>query len=268
MIFFELSLLLLFIAVGAFVGVLAGLFGVGGGAIIVPILIFIFTLQGFDAGLLVHLAIGTSFATIVVTSCGSVAAHHRLGNINWSVVKSMTPGLIVGVILGSLLAAELKGHYLQLAIAVFLILVAVQMFFAVQPKVIFGLPRGSLLASSGVVVGGVSAFFGIGGGSLTVPFLLACNQVMKRAVATSAACGLPIALFGALVYSIKGFAVSGLPSLTSGYIYWPAFVGIALASVPCTRIGAVLAARAPEKILKQSFALLLFLIGLQLLLRH
>ena len=262
----QLTLLLLFVAVGAFAGVLAGLFGVGGGAIIVPILIFIFTLQGFDAGSLVHLAIGTSFATIVVTSYGSVAAHHRLGNVNWLVVKAMAPGLIVGVILGSMLAAELEGRYLQLAIAVFLILVAIQMFFAVQPKAIFGLPRCSLLASSGVVVGGVSAFFGIGGGSLTVPFLVACNQIMKRAVATSAACGLPIALFGALAYGFKGFTVSGLPSLTTGYIYWPAFIGIAIASVPCTRIGAMLAERAPEKILKQGFALLLFFIGLQLLL--
>lgn len=258
--------LLLFVGVGAFAGVLAGLFGVGGGAIIVPILIFIFTLQGFDAGLLVHLAIGTSFATIVVTSCGSVAAHHRLGNINWPVVKSMTPGLIVGVLLGSTLANELEGRYLQLAIAVFLILVALQMFFAVQPKAVFSLPRRSLLASSGIVVGAVSAFFGIGGGSLTVPFLLACKQIMKRAVATSAACGLPIALFGALAYSYKGFMISGLPSFTTGYIYWPAFIGIAIASVPCTYIGAILAERASEKILRQSFALLLFFIGWQLLL--
>lgn len=259
---------LLFLVIGAFAGLLAGLFGVGGGAIIVPILIFIFTLQGFDAGSLVHLAIGTSFATIVVTSCGSVAAHQRLGNINWLVVKSMTPGLVVGVSLGSLIAAELAGGYLQLAIAIFLMLVAVQMFLALQPKAIFGLPGHVALASSGVVVGGLSAFFGIGGGSLTVPFLTACREVMKRAVATSAACGLPIALFGALTYAFKGFSVEGLPDLTTGYIYWPAFIGIVIASVPCTRMGAMLASKAPEKVLKRSFALLLFLIGLQLLLTH
>ena len=259
---------LLFLVVGAFAGLLAGLFGVGGGAIIVPILIFIFTLQGFDAGSLVHLAIGTSFATIVVTSCGSVAAHQRLGNINWPVVKAMTPGLVVGVSLGALTAAELAGGYLQLAIAIFLMLVAVQMFLALQPKAIFGLPGHVTLAGSGVVVGGLSAFFGIGGGSLTVPFLTACREVMKRAVATSAACGLPIALFGALTYAFKGLSVEGLPSLTTGYIYWPAFIGIVIASVPCSRMGAMLASKAPERVLKRSFALLLFLIGLQLLLTH
>ena len=259
---------LLFLIVGAFAGLLAGLFGVGGGAIIVPMLILIFAQQGFSAELLVHLAIGTSFATIVVTSCGSVAAHHRLGNVNWSVVKLMTPGLIAGVSLGSVMATELTGSYLQLGIAVFLMLIAVQMFFALQPQLWFGLPRRSVLAGSGVVIGGVSAFFGIGGGSLTVPFLAACRQTMKRAVATSAACGFPIALFGALAYGIKGLSVNGLPSLATGYIYWPAFVGIAIASIPFTRVGAMLANRIDDKILKRSFALLLFLIGLQLLLTY
>ncbi|MBT5922755.1 MAG: sulfite exporter TauE/SafE family protein [Cellvibrionales bacterium] len=259
---------LLFLIVGAFAGLLAGLFGVGGGAIIVPILILIFSQQGFEAGLLTHLAIGTSFAIIVVTSFGSVSAHHRLGNVNWLVVKSMAPGLIVGVVLGAVIATELAGRHLQLAIAVFLMLVAVQMFFALQPRALFGLPRRSVLVSSGVVIGGASAFFGIGGGSLTVPFLAACNQVMKRAVATSSACGFPIAVFGALAYGVKGLSVSGLPSLATGYIYWPAFVGVAIASIPFTRMGAMLAERVADKILKRSFALLLFLIGLQLLLTH
>ena len=148
----------------------------------------------------------------------------------------------------------------------FLMLVAVQMFFAIQPQAVFGLPRRSILAGSGVVIGAVSAFFGIGGGSLTVPFLAACQQAMKRAVATSAACGFSIALFGALAYAFKGISVSGLPPLTTGYIYWPAFVGIAIASIPFTRVGAMLAERVADKILKRGFALFLFFIGLQLLL--
>ena len=91
---------------------------------------------------------------------------------------------------------------------------------------------------------------------------------MKRAVATSSACGFPIAVFGALAFAVKGLSVSGLPSLATGYIYWPAFVGIAIASMPFTRMGAMLAERVADKILKRSFALLLFLIGLQLLLTH
>ena len=259
---------LLFLIVGAFAGLLAGLFGVGGGVIIVPILIFIFAQQGFDAALLIHLAIGTSFASIVVTSYSSAAAHHRLGNVNWSVVKAMTPGLVIGVSLGSVVATEIAGSNLQLAIAVFLMLVATQMFFSIQPQAVFGLPRRSILAGSGAVIGAVSAFFGIGGGSLTVPFLAVCHQAMKYAVATSAACGFSIALFGALAYAIKGLSVSGLPPLATGYIYWPAFVGIAITSIPFARMGAMLAERVADKLLKRGFALLLFLIGLQLLLTH
>ncbi|MBQ78426.1 MAG: hypothetical protein CL692_07570, partial [Cellvibrionales bacterium] len=105
--------LFLYPIIGAVAGLLAGLFGVGGGAIIVPLLIFIFSVQSFPEASMVHLAIGTSFATIVITSISSVFAHHKLGNVNWSVVRAMTPGLIIGVVLGSTAAAGLSGENLQ-----------------------------------------------------------------------------------------------------------------------------------------------------------
>ncbi len=255
---------LLYLLIGAFAGVLAGLFGVGGGAIIVPILIFIFTLQGFAAESLVHLAVGTSFATIVITSCSSIVAHHKLGNVNWSIFKSMLPGLALGVIACSVVAAGIEGGHLQLAIASFLMLVSIQMFFGLQSSTGIALPHPAVLAAGGGVIGGASAFFGIGGGSLTVPFLSLCRQPMKKAVATSAACGLPIALFGAATYAVQGYSLDTLPAASTGYIYWPAFVGIALASMPCARLGARLASRLPESTLKKSFALLLFLIAAQM----
>lgn len=256
---------LLYILVGAFAGVLAGLFGVGGGAIIVPILIFIFTLQNFAPESLVHLAVGTSFATIVVTSCSSIVAHHKMANVNWSVFKSMLPGLVIGVLLGSVVAASIAGQYLQLAIGLFLMLVSIHMFSGLQPSGVIGLPSRAKLAGGGTIIGLASAFFGIGGGSLTVPFLTACREPIKHAVATSAACGLPIALFGALAYGVQGLAAADLPGLATGYIYWPAFIGIAIASIPCAKLGALLAARLSEQALKKSFSLLLFLIGAQLL---
>ena len=259
---------LLYLLVGAVAGVLAGLFGVGGGAIIVPILIVIFSLQNFDQQSLVHLALGTSFATIVFTSISSIVAHHKLGNINWAVARSMTPGLVLGVVLGSVLAANVSGANLQLVISVFLILVALQMFTGMQPAGRFGLPGTAGLAGAGSLIGGASAFFGIGGGSMTVPFLSACRMAMINAVATSAACGLPIALFGALVYGWQGMASPGLPPLSSGYIFWPAFIGIAVASMPCARLGARLAMRLPERVMKKSFALLLLVIASQLLLNR
>ena len=252
--------------IGALAGLLAGLFGVGGGAIIVPLLIFIFTLQDFPAGHIVHLAIGTSFATIVITSISSVLAHHKLGNVNWPVFSAMTPGLMVGVVLGSAVAARLTGDNLQLLVGLFLFLAAVQLFSGAQPRAVFGLPSRAVLALLGGIIGGLSAFFGIGGGTLTVPTLTACRESMYTAIATSSACGLPIAFFGALTYGWSGWANGALPPFASGYIYWPAFFGIALLSMPFAKLGALLSNRLPEQHLKRMFAVLLFCIAIQLLL--
>tara|TARA_B100000767_G_C19761257_1_gene535258 strand:- start:453 stop:1241 length:789 start_codon:yes stop_codon:yes gene_type:complete len=252
--------------IGAVAGLLAGLFGVGGGAIIVPILIFMFTLQGFPAASIVHLAIGTSFATIVITSTSSVFAHHKLGNVNWPVVKAMAPGLMVGVVLGSTVAAGISGDDLQLLVGIFLLVAAAQLFSGAQPKAAFGLPSRAVLALFGGVIGSLSAFFGIGGGTLTVPTLTACRESMHAAVATSGACGMPIAFFGALTYGWHGASAELLPALTTGYIYWPAFFGIALLSMPFARWGAALSTHLSERHLKRLFAVLLLFIAIQLLL--
>ena len=255
----------LYLLVGASSGLLAGLFGIGGGAIIVPILIFVFAAQQLADSVHVHLAVGTSFAVIVVTALSSVVAHHRLGNVRWSIFRSMAPGLVLGVALGSLAAAQIGGEYLQRAIGVFLFLVALQMFFSLQPRRQFSLPGRGVQLTAGGLIGAVSAFFGIAGGSLTVPYLNACRQPIKYAIATSAACGLPIALVGALMYGYQGLAAPDLPPWSTGYIYWPAFFGIALISAPCARLGAQLSAGLSERLLKQAFALLLAAIGLRLL---
>ena len=255
----------IYLVAGAFAGLLAGLFGVGGGAIIVPILLVLFSFQSIDASVLVHLALGTSLATIVVTSVSSVIAHHRLGNVVWAIVKTMTPGLIVGVMMGALVAARVSGDVLQIIIGLFLCAVAAQIFFSIKPKQSFRLPGRAGQLTAGATIGAASAFFGIGGGSLTVPFLSACRLPMKQAVAVSAACGFPIALFGALAYLLSGIEQTQLPAAATGYVYWPAFLGIIMGSVPCSRIGAAFANRWPESLMKQLFSLLLLLVGLRLL---
>ncbi len=252
---------LFYLSLGAAAGVLAGLFGVGGGAIIVPMLIFAFSAQSFAAESLVHIAVGTSFATMVVTSLSSVVAHHKLGNVRWPVFRNMLPGLIGGVIAGSILAASVSGANLEQAISLFLMLVALQMFFAIQPPGVFGLPGRWVQMGAGGFIGGLSAFFGIGGGSLTVPYLSACREPMKNAIATSAVCGFPIAVFGALAYCYQGLGSQTLPEWSTGYIYWPAFIGIAVVSTPCAKLGAILAARLPDRLLKKSFAVMLASIG-------
>ena len=161
----------LYLLLGGFAGVLAGLFGVGGGLIIVPVLVFSFTAQGFDPQILTHLAVGTSLATIVFTSMNSILTHHRKGAVQWPVVLWMTLGILLGAALGSLTAASIQGPLLQKIIGLFAIAMSVQMGFSLQPKASAGVPGRPVLAVAGAVIGWASAIFGIGGGSLTVPFL-------------------------------------------------------------------------------------------------
>lgn len=255
----------LYLLLGGFAGVMAGLFGVGGGLIIVPVLVFSFTAQGFDPLILTHLAVGTSLATIIFTSLNSIRAHHRMGAVLWPVVMWMALGILLGAALGSVTAAAIQGPLLQKIIGVFAIVVAVQMGFSLQPKASAGVPGRPVLTVAGVVVGWASAIFGIGGGSLTVPFLSWRSVSMQKAVATSAACGLPIAIAGALSFMVVGWQDARLPEWSAGFVYLPALVGIAITSMFFARIGAVLAHRLSPLMLRRLFALLLLGVGLNFL---
>lgn len=256
---------LLYLLVGIVAGVLAGLFGVGGGTIIVPALLLCFQWQAVPAGLQTHLAIGTSLATIVITSISSTLAHHRAGAVRWPVALWLTPGIAAGVWGGAFVAAALPGEQLQRLFGVFAWLIAAQMWFGWQPSGHSEVPGKGGLTLAGAVIGGVSALFGIGGGSLTVPFLSWCRVRMQEAVATAAACGFPIALVGALGYAYQGWSQAGLPPHSAGFVYLPALLGIAITSLPCARVGARLAHRWPAATLKKVFAGFLLLIGALLL---
>lgn len=260
-----LSSLLLYAVVGAFAGVLAGLFGVGGGLIIVPALVFVFAGQQVSGEVAVHLAIGTSLATIVFTSLSSIRAHHRRGAVLWPVVLRLAPGIVVGVWLGAGVAKLLPAQALRGVFGVFELLVALQMAFSRPPAPHRSLPGGAGMFAAGSLIGGVSALVGIGGGSLTVPFLLWCRITMQRAVATSSACGLPIALAGALGFAVTGWNAPGLPAWSSGFIYWPALLGIALFSVLTAPLGARLAHNLSPARLKLFFAAFLAVLGLKML---
>lgn len=257
---------LLYLLLGGFAGVLAGLFGVGGGLIIVPVLVYSFTAQGFAPEVLTHLAVGTSLATIVFTSINSVLAHHRKGAVLWHIFIWMTVGILVGAVLGSLTAAAIQGPMLQKIIGTFAIVMAIQMALDYKPKASRDVPGKPGLGIAGVVIGWASAIFGIGGGSLTVPFLAWRSVPMPQAVATSAACGLPIAISGALSFMFVGWQAPALPEWSLGYVYLPALVGIAATSMFFARVGANLAHRLPPRVLKRLFALQLFGVGLSFLL--
>lgn len=254
-----------YLLIGAFAGVMAGLLGVGGGLIIVPALVFLFAGQGMSGAVLTHVAVGTSLATIVLTSISSVRTHHLNQGVRWELFRVLVIGIVVGAFGGAWLADSIQGPVLQNLMGLFAILVAIQMGFGLKPKASRGLPGTGGVVGSGVLIGSVSAVFGIGGGSLSVPILTYYSVPMRQAVGTSAACGLPIAVSGAIGFMLTGMGEQGLPEASTGYVYWPAFFGIVTTSIIFARVGAKLAHRLPAPTLKKVFSVFLFVIGLRLL---
>ena len=251
----------LYLLLGSLAGVLAGLFGVGGGIIIVPVLVFSFTAQGFAPEVLTHLAVGTSLATIVFTSINSIREHHRRGAVQWPLFRWLAPGILAGAAVGGATAALINGPILQKIIGVFAICVAIQLALNLTPKNPRPLPGKPELIAAGGVIGWASAIFGIGCGSVTVPFLVWRSVPMQQAVATSAACGFPIAFAGALVFIATGWHDTQVPEWSLGFVYLPALLGIAITSVFFARFGAKLAHKLSPVLLKRLFALLLVVVG-------
>lgn len=260
-----MTTLLLYLAVGAGAGTLAGLFGIGGGMVIVPAIIFALTAQGVSPDVLTHMAVATSLMTIVFTSISSVHSHHQKGAINWPRVLRMAAGVIVGTALGAVLITNIAGPTLQNIIGIFAALLGIQMFFGLQPRSSDRQPGATELTAAGGVIGFGSSWFGIGGGTFTVPYLTWRGTEMRQAVATSAACGLPIALTGAISYTITGWDNAQLPEWSTGFVYWPAAVGVVITSVPFARVGAKLAHTLDQKKLKKGFAILLLLVAIKFL---
>jgi uncharacterized membrane protein YfcA len=251
---------LLYMLVGAIAGTLSGLLGLGGGIVVVPALIFVFTIHGLSAEIITHLAIGTSLATIAVTSFASTVTHHQKKILRWDIVRWIVPGLIVGSVLGGLVAASLSGPFLQLCFGGLMILVAMQLFVRLKASVL-SVPGRRRLGGAGVVIGALSTLFGIGGGTLSTPFLAASGTNIRQAMAVAAACGVPIAIVGGLTYFFSGLHQESLPEGSLGYIFIPAWLGIVLTSIPFASLGALFAHRLPERLLKQLFAGILFILG-------
>lgn len=256
---------LAYLLAGAVSGLCAGLFGIGGGLIIVPVLLFVFTWQGMNAEVVAHVALGTSLATIVITSISSLLAHNKAGGVCWRIVRYMAGGLVLGSLLGAYVAKSIHSDRLQLVIGIGAIAMAIKLL-VFQTKEQLGKPKpsGVKLFGAGLGIGGLSAVFGIGGGSLTVPFLTHQGIPMRQAVGTSSACGLPIALAGATGFVLFGQgAITGVAG-TVGFVHIGAFVCIALASFFTAKIGAKLAHHLPAKQLKKAFGGLLLLVGLKM----
>ncbi len=261
-----LEILLIYLGAGCVAGLLAGLLGVGGGIVIVPVLVFAYSLLEVNTEVAMHLAIGTSLASIVVTSVSSIRAHQQRGAILWSVMRALTPGVLVGALLGSWVADALRADVLRSVFGVFAVLVAIQMMVAKKSSGRHAIPASRGLLAVGTVIGFLSSLVGIGGGSLTVPFLNWCSVTIRNAVATSAAVGLPIAIAGSAGFIFNGWDAVALPPWSTGYVYWPALLGIVVASSLLAPVGARLAHTLPTAALQRGFAVFLAVVGIRMLL--
>jgi len=256
--------ILAFLATGAVAGLLAGLLGIGGGMIIVPALILLLPVFDVETGVLSQVAVGTSLASISVISIVSARAHHRRGAVLWPVFGRLAPGLAGGAIVGALIADVLPSLTLQRIVGIAALAVAVKMLLDVKPPAQRTLPGAAGLLGAGGAIGALSSLVGIGGGSLTVPFLSWCNVVIQRAVATSAACGMPIAWAGTATFIVAGWSESGRAAASLGYVHLPSWAGVVAGSLLFTPAGANLAHRLPAATLRRVFAALLAVVGVRM----
>lgn len=258
------ALLAAYVGLGLVVGFVAGLLGVGGGLIVVPVMIMLLHAQGLAAGVEPQVALGTSLASILFTALSSVRAHHRHGAVEWPLVRRITPGVLLGTLAGALLAAQVSAQVLKLFFVAFLFYAATQMWLDFKPAPHRGLPGRAGTTLAGGVIGAVSSWVGIGGGTLSVPFMLWHNVPLHRAIATSAAIGFPIAAAGATGYALGGRDAAGLPAGSLGFVYLPALAGIVVGSVLTAPLGARTAHRLPVRPLKRIFAVLLLILALRM----
>lgn len=245
---------------GAVAGTLAGLLGIGGGVIIVPIVTLLFEGQGVPHALAIKMALGTSLATIVVTALSSIYTHHRKGAVEWGLFRIMGPAVFVGSLIGAWLADIIPGDTLYVAFILFLFAVSLQMALS-RVSAHRGLPAPPVLAAVSTTVGTLSALMGIGGGAMHVPFLSFCGVPVKRAIATAAAVGLPLSLSATIGYVIGGLDESGIPPGSIGYVNLPVFGGVVAASLLFAPLGATLAHKLPDLLLRRLFAVFLFFLA-------
>ncbi|MBM4207952.1 MAG: sulfite exporter TauE/SafE family protein [Gammaproteobacteria bacterium] len=250
---------------GMFAGLMAGLFGIGGGLIVVPILVFLFKAQGLPSHLIMLMAIATSLGTIIPTGFVSTFAHHRFGAVVWEKVKRLAAGILLGAAMGAWIAHMITPVLLRNLFIAYLLYVGIYMAVGKTPKP--GTARVSPLIDAivSLLIGLISALLGIGGGTMTVPYLVHSRYSMHNAVAIASACGLPIAIAGTVSYMIWGMQAVGLPQWSAGYVYIPSFIAVSLGGVLTAPLGARLAHKLPAHKLKRYFSVLIFIIAAKMI---
>lgn len=256
-----LDFIALYVVVGAVVGVIAGLLGLGGAIIVVPFLVWQLPRVGVPHHILMHVAVATSLGLVVCSALVSGWNHHRYGNVHWPVVRKMLIGLIIGALLGTFIARYIPSAALQLFFGFFVLLVSRSMAFPKEQVKNRSLPAGMQLNIVSATIGVLCILLGVSGGSLLVPYFSRCNVPLRNAIATASVCTFPVAVTGVVV--LMFFVPDSLimPKHSIGYVYWPALLGLVLPCIALVPVGVRLAMRLEVQLIRRIFAILLFLIG-------
>lgn len=260
-----LTFFIIYLFCGTLIGFLAGLLGIGGGILIIPVLLFLFKLQAIPASIAMHLAVGTSLAAVVISSASSVFAHAKKGAVLFPLVKQCAPGCVLGGIFGVLIATQIHSVYLERIFGLFLVVAALNILFRVEPTTTREMPRGRFLFTSSVILGILGGLLGVGGGIFMIPFFQWCGLSMRNSIATAAACIFSLAAVATIGYILFGLSATDLPRWSTGFLYWPAFLGISLTSAIFAPFGVRAAHAMPTHLLRKIFALLLFLVAAKML---
>jgi uncharacterized protein len=264
----ELHWIIYYLVLGLFVGYFSGLLGIGGGLIMVPVLAFLFEAQHFPVNNILHLALGTSMATILFTSLSSTYKHHAHHAVNWKTVLFITPGILLGTALGALIVGFVDAFYITIFFIVFVYISATQMLVGLKPHANREYPGRIEITVAGTVIGTISSIVSIGGGVLSVPYLVWHKLPIRSAIATSAAIGFPIAFGGTLGYIVTGiYRGAGLPAGSFGYVQLPVLLCLVVATVVTAPLGASATHRMPIDKLRKIFALVLFVLATKMMIK-
>jgi uncharacterized membrane protein YfcA len=254
-----------YLGIGALVGFAAGLLGIGGGVVMVPLLVLVFRAHEMPPEHLMHLALGTALAAMVFTSLSSMRAHHAHGAVDWKIARAMSPGMLLGSFGAALLAGLIPTRPLAVVFTAFVFYAATSILLDLKPATTRELPGTAGIFAAGAVIGAISSLLAAGGAFMTIPFLAWCKVPLRRAIGTAAANGLPIAIAGTAGYLLQGWRVPGLPAPSVGYVYLPALALVVTTSMAAAPLGARLAHRLPIKQLRTLFALLLYVFATRML---
>jgi uncharacterized membrane protein YfcA len=259
------SVFLACVLLGAIVGFFAGLLGIGGGLIIVPVLVYLLGFFGVNAELAFPMALATSLASIIFTSSSAAFAHHKNGNIPWDIARRMGITVAIGALLGAIIAGMLTLDTLTLLFASAVFLLAVYMFLSIKVERNIPLPANWILQLIGLFTGIIASLMGIAGGAILVPILMYCSLSMRQAIGVATASGIIVALFGALGYVVIAPEQATLPVWSIGYVYLPALLGIVLTSSLFAPVGVKVATKLPIRYLKKAFAIFLMLVAIKMI---